>query len=62
MSQAAPAPISNVPRDEVSDVVGDMMAEDDIKWIAIEFESNQGGIDRFKITPWVTHPMGADVT
>ncbi|HZR03448.1 MAG TPA: hypothetical protein VFA81_09785 [Burkholderiales bacterium] len=56
MSQASPAPVAHVPRDEVANVVGDVMSEKDVKWVAIVFESSQDGVDRFTITPWITDP------
>jgi hypothetical protein len=54
MSQATP--VSNVSRTEVSGVVADMIAEDDIKWIAIEYDHTDGGVDFFVITPWNKDP------
>ena len=49
-------PVKEVPRDEVAKVVKRVIADDDIKWIAIEFDHNQDGVDLFTVTPWSVDP------
>ncbi len=49
--------VKDVPRDDVARVVKRIIADDDIKWIAIEFDRNEGGVDLFTITPWNVHPQ-----
>jgi hypothetical protein len=56
MPQSNPESVHHVPRNEVPDVVKDILMEPDIKWIAIEFRSTENGVDFFDITPWNTDP------
>ena len=51
-----PQPVQHVKRPEVGDVVNDMMAEPDIKWVAIELAGTEGGVDFFNVTPWTSDP------
>ena len=56
MALQLPDPQAGVPRDDVHEVVGDMLLEPRVKWIAIVFEKNVGGQDVFTVTPFVTDP------
>jgi hypothetical protein len=56
MALDTPPAVKKVPRDEVARVVKRIIDEDDIKWIAIEFDHNEDGVDLFTITPWNVDP------
>lgn len=56
MALQPPSPQTNVPRDEVGNVVDAMLLDNQVKWIAIVYETTVGGIDRFAITPYVVDP------
>ena len=51
-----PSPKTNVPRLDVGQEVDAMLMDDRVRWIALEFERNDGMTDRFKVTPWTEDP------
>jgi len=53
-----PSPKTDVPRDAVSKEVALMLLDDDVKWIAVVFQKNDGTDDLFQVTPWTTNPTG----
>ena len=53
MALQPPSPQSNVPRNDVANVVDAMLLDSRVKWIGIVFEAAVGGGDRFIVTPYV---------
>jgi len=56
MALQPPSPQSNVPRNDVSNVVDAMLLDSQVKWIGIVYEEKVGGVDRFTVTPYVVDP------
>lgn len=56
MALPPPNPKIDVPRDAVSQEVEFMLLDQRVKWIAIEFDRNDGSDDLFKVTPWIKDP------
>jgi hypothetical protein len=56
MALQPPSPQTNVPRNDVSNVVDAMLLHDQVKWIAVVYEATVGGVDRFTVTPYVVDP------
>ena len=56
MALQPPSPQSNVPRNDVSNVVDAMLLDSQVKWIGMVYEATVGGVDRFTVTPYVTDP------
>ena len=56
MALQPPSPQSNVPRNDVSNVVDAMLLDNQVKWIGIVYEVTVGGVDRFTVTPYVVDP------
>lgn len=56
MALNPPSEQTDVPRDDVHNVVEAMLLDSRVKWIAIVFESNNGGTDSFNVTPWTKDP------
>ena len=57
MALQPPSPQTNVPRDDVSNVVDAMLLDNQVKWVAIIYEATVGGVDRFAVTPYVMNPI-----
>jgi hypothetical protein len=58
MALQPPSPQTNVPRNDVANVVDAMLLDDQVKWVAIIYEATVGGLDRFTVTPYVVDPTG----
>ena len=56
MALQPPSAQSNVPRNDVSNVVDAMLLDSGVKWIGIVYEATSGGADRFTITPYIVDP------
>lgn len=56
MALQPPSPQSNVPRNDVSNVVDAMLLDSRVKWVGIVYEATVGGIDRFTVTPYIVDP------
>ena len=52
-----PSPQSNLPRNDVSNVMDAMLLGSGVKWVGIVCEATAGGIDRFIVTPYIVDPM-----
>jgi hypothetical protein len=53
-----PSPKIDVPRDAVSQEVSLMLLDERVKWIAVQFQKNDGAVDLFRVTPWTSDPTG----
>ena len=56
MGLQPPSAQTNVPRDDVGNVVDAMLLDSQVKWIAIVYEATVGGTDQFVVTPYVVDP------
>ena len=56
MALQPPSPQSNVPRNDVSNVVDAMLLDGRVKWVGIIYEATVGGVDRFTVTPYIVDP------
>jgi len=56
MALQPPSPQSNVPRNDVANVVDAMLLENEVKWVGIVYEATVGGVDRFTVTPYIVDP------
>ena len=56
MALQPPSPQTDVPRNDVANVIDAMLLDDRVKWVAIVFEATVGGVDRFTVTPYVVDP------
>lgn len=56
MALQPPSPQTNVPRDDVSNVVDAMLLDVRVKWIAVVFEATVSGVDQFTVTPYTSDP------
>lgn len=56
MALQPPSAQSNVPRNDVSNVVDAMLLDSQVRWIGIVYEATVGGVDRFTVTPYVVDP------
>jgi hypothetical protein len=56
MALQPPSPQTNVPRDDVGNVVDAMLLDNQVKWVAIVYEATVGGVDRFAVTPYIVDP------
>ena len=56
MALQPPSPQSNVPRNDVANVVDAMLLDSRVKWIGIVFEATVAGVERFTVTPYVVDP------
>ncbi|MEO8007067.1 MAG: hypothetical protein ABI728_00900 [Betaproteobacteria bacterium] len=61
MALQPPSPQSNVPRDDVSNVVDAMLLDGRVKWVGIVYEATVGGVDRFTVTPYVVDPTSGSI-
>lgn len=57
MALQTPSAQTNVPRDDVGNVVDAMLLDGQVKWVAIVYQATVGGVDRFAVTPYVIDPM-----
>jgi hypothetical protein len=54
----APDPLTGVPRNEVHEVVRDMMTLDPrVRWISIVLDEVPGSAETFTVTPFVVKPF-----
>ena len=53
MPLKTPSAQARVPRSDVGEVVGSMLLDERVRWIAIVVEDAASGEDRFEITPWI---------
>ena len=56
MALQPPSAQTNVPRNDVGNVVDAMLMDSRVKWVGIVFEITVGGVDRFTITPYIVDP------
>ena len=56
MALQPPSPQSNVPRNDVSNVVDAMLLDSHVKWVGIVYEATVGGNDQFTVTPYIVDP------
>ena len=56
MALQPPSAQTNVPRNDVGNVVDAMLLDGRVKWVGIVFEASVGGVDRFTITPYIVDP------
>jgi hypothetical protein len=56
MALNPPSPQTNVPRDDVGNVVDAMLLDVRVKWIAVVFEATVNGVDQFTVTPYINDP------
>ena len=56
MALQPPSTQSNVPRNDVANVVDAMLLDSRVKWIGIVYEATGGGVDRFTVTPYIVDP------
>ena len=56
MALQPPSPQSNVPRNDVSNVVDAMLLDSRVKWVGIVYEATVGGNDQFTVTPYIVDP------
>ena len=56
MALQPPSPQSNVPRNDVANVVDAMLLDTRVKWIGIVYETTVGAVDKFAVTPYIADP------
>lgn len=56
MALQPPSPQTNVPCNDVANVVDAMLLDGRVKWVGIVHEAAVGGVDRFTVTPYVVDP------
>ena len=56
MALQPPSAQTNVPRNDVAQVVDAMLLDSRVKWVGVVFEAAVGGVDRFTITPYIVDP------
>ncbi len=56
MALQPPSAQTNVPRNDVGNVVDSMLLDGRVKWVGVVFETMVGGVDRFTITPYIVDP------
>ena len=56
MALQPPSAQTNVPRNDVANVVDAMLLDSGVKWIGIVYEAAVGGVDRFTVTPYIVDP------
>ena len=56
MALQPPSAQTNVPRNDVAQVVDAMLLDSRVKWVGVVFEITVGGVDRFTITPYIVDP------
>ena len=56
MALQPPSAQTNVPRNDVGNVVDAMLLDSRVKWVGVVFEASVGGVDRFTITPYIVDP------
>jgi len=52
----APPEQMNVPREGVPAVVGVMLSEPQVKWVAVIYQDTVDGVDRFQVVPYTSDP------
>ena len=56
MALQPPSAQTNVPRNDVGNVVDAMLLDSRVKWVGVIYEATVGGVDRFTITPYIVDP------
>ena len=56
MALQPPSAQTNVPRNDVGNVVDAMLLDSRVKWVGVVIEITVGGVDRFTITPYIVDP------
>jgi hypothetical protein len=56
MALQPPSPQTNVPRNDVGNVVDAMLLDSRVRWISVVYETTTGGVDRFSVSPFVNDP------
>ena len=56
MALQPPSAQTNVPRNDVGNVVDAMLMDSRVKWVGVVFEATVGGVDRFTVTPYIVDP------
>jgi hypothetical protein len=56
MALQPPSAQTNVPRNDVGNVVDAMLLDSRVKWVGAVFEATVSGVDRFTITPYIVDP------
>ena len=56
MALQPPSAQTNVPRNDVGNVVDAMLMDSRVNWIGIVYGATVGGVDRFAVTPYVVDP------
>ena len=56
MALQPPSAQTNVPRNDVGNVVDAMLLDSRVKWVGVVYEASVGGVDRFTITPYIVDP------
>ena len=56
MALQPPSAQTNVPRNDVGNVVDAMLLDSRVKWVGVVYEASVGGADRFTITPYIVDP------
>ena len=56
MALQPPSAQTNVPRNDVAQVVDAMLLDSRVKWVGIVYEAAVSGVDLFLITPYVADP------
>ena len=56
MALQPPSAQTNVPRNDVGNVVDAMLLDSRVKWVGVVYEATVGGVDRFTITPYIVDP------
>ena len=56
MALQPPSAQTNVPRNDVANVVDAMLLDSRVKWVGIVYEATVGGVDQFAVTPYIVDP------
>ncbi len=56
MPQESPDVLNDVPRPKVTTTIGTMMADADVKFIAVEFDRRENDVDLFTVSVWENDP------
>ena len=56
MALQPPSAQTNVPRNDVGNVVDAILLDSRVKWVGVVLEASVGGVDRFTITPYIVDP------
>ncbi len=56
MALQPPSPQTNVPRNDVGNVVDAMLLDSRVRWISVVFDSVSSDVERFTVTPFIKDP------